>query len=326
MAVFKKNGSYSPIFRHISEVSGEDMVDKVCREANENYYRMLKAHDDLNNAAMMHWKQCCERAAIYVVVKKYYPDSVTEWFDEALREYGVKAGAALNRLLHFPGMKALFLPFMRKIAKNIFGPKGGFKNTFGVVNKDETHFDILDCPYCRYLQELNCPELKPDILITSGGALVKKDGEYIYKAAFSVDRTNELIRTARQVCGDGCEIAIDTVDTHFWNYKIDPKKAELLEKKLPDCDALRFSDGCWYKYTKKGVTKENAIRIVCDACKITSGDIIAFGDDYADIGMLKLAGVGVAMGNAIAEVKAVADIVIGTNDEDGIAEYLGGLV
>lgn len=223
MAVFKKNGSYSPIFRHISEVSGEDMVDKVCREANENYYRMLKAHDDLNNAAMMHWKQCCERAAIYVVVKKYYPDSVTEWFDEALREYGVKAGAALNRLLHFPGMKALFLPFMRKIAKNIFGPKGGFKNTFGVVNKDETHFDILDCPYCRYLQELNCPELKPDILITSG-------------------------------------------------------------------------------------------------------DIIAFGDDYADIGMLKLAGVGVAMGNAIAEVKAVADIVIGTNDEDGIAEYLGGLV
>lgn len=210
--------------------------------------------------------------------------------------------------------------------------------------------------------EQNCiaflGKLKPDILITSGGALVKKDGKYIYKAAFSVDRTNELIRTARQVCGDGCEIAIDTVDTHFWNYKIDPKeadrswgdsvwtdfsdfsaealkmcveilddkKAELLEKKLPDCDALRFSDGCWYKYTKKGVTKENAIRIVCDACKITSADIIAFGDDYADIGMLKLAGVGVAMGNAIAEVKAVADIVIGTNDEDGIAEYLGGLV
>lgn len=185
MAVFKKNGSYSPIFRHISEVSGEDMVDKVCREANENYYRMLKAHDDLNNAAVMHWKQCCERAAIYVVVKKYYPDSVTEWFDEALREYGVKAGAALNRLLHFPGMKALFLPFMRKIAKNIFGPKGGFKNTFGVVNKDETHFDILDCPYCRYLQELNCPELKPGFC---------RSDEYVYGNldAFIFERTQTL--------------------------------------------------------------------------------------------------------------------------------------
>ena len=31
---------------------------------------------------------------------------------------------------------------------------------------------------------------------------------------------------------------------------------------------------------------------------------------------------GVAMGNAIDEVKAIADVVIGTNDEDGIAEYL----
>ena len=51
-------------------------------------------------------------------------------------------------------------------------------------------------------------------------------------------------------------------------------------------------------------------------------DIIAFGDDYADIGMLKMAGIGVAMGNAIEAVKEIADVVIGTNDEDGIAEWL----
>lgn len=38
--------------------------------------------------------------------------------------------------------------------------------------------------------------------------------------------------------------------------------------------------------------------------------------------MLKLCGVGVAMGNAIDEVKSVADVVIGGNDEDGIVEYL----
>ena len=49
---------------------------------------------------------------------------------------------------------------------------------------------------------------------------------------------------------------------------------------------------------------------------------IAFGDDFADIGMLKLCGTGIAMGNAIPEVKAAADAVIGTNDADGIAAYL----
>ena len=38
--------------------------------------------------------------------------------------------------------------------------------------------------------------------------------------------------------------------------------------------------------------------------------------------MLELCGIGVAMGNAIDEVKERADIVIGSNDEDGIADYI----
>lgn len=198
-------------------------------------------------------------------------------------------------------------------------------------------------------------DLKPDILVASGGALVKKYDDYIFKAVFNVERTRELIRTVRTICGDDVEITIDTVDKHYWNYKINPKKqnadtwgdsiwtdfqefdkeclkmcveifdektAEGLKRKLTDCDVARFSDGFWYKFTRKGVTKEDSIRIVCDACGITTDDIIAFGDDYPDIGMLKMAGIGVAMGNAISRVKEIADIVIGNNDEDGIAAYL----
>lgn len=196
--------------------------------------------------------------------------------------------------------------------------------------------------------------LEPDILVSSGGAAVKKDGAYIFTAEFSKKRTRELISTARRVCGADCEITIDTLTTHYWNYSIDPRrqdqswgdsvwtdfenfdekalkmcvdifdeeKARALEKELTDCDAARFSDGFWYKYTKKGVTKEEAIRTVCGACGLTPGQVTAFGDDYADIGMLRMAGTGVAMGNAIEAVKESADIVIKTNDEDGIAEYL----
>ena len=37
---------------------------------------------------------------------------------------------------------------------------------------------------------------------------------------------------------------------------------------------------------------------------------------------LRLCGLGVAMGNAVPAVKAAADLVIGTNDEDGIAQWL----
>lgn len=197
-------------------------------------------------------------------------------------------------------------------------------------------------------------ELNPDVVISSAGALVKYNDTYIYKAEFTREETKDLIKQAREICGEDCEITIDTVDEHYWNYKIEPKQqdkswgdsiytdfcdfeyaalkmcveifdekaAEQLQKKLSMCDCARFSDGFWYKFTKKTATKENAILHLCKVCGITTNEIIAFGDDFADIGMLKLCGVGVAMGNAIEEVKEIADCVIGDNDHDGIAIYL----
>lgn len=197
-------------------------------------------------------------------------------------------------------------------------------------------------------------ELNPDVVISSAGALVKCQGTYIYKAEFTKAETKDLIQKAREICGEDCEITIDTVEKHYWNYKIDPKQqdkswgdsvytdfynfehkalkmcveifdeetAERLRQNLPDCDCVRFSGGYWYKFTKKTATKENAILHMCTACGIDTDEIIAFGDDYADIGMLKLCGTGVAMGNAIDEVKEAADCVIGSNDNDGIGYYL----
>lgn len=201
-------------------------------------------------------------------------------------------------------------------------------------------------------------KLNPDVVISSAGALVKCKDTYIYKAEFSAEETRNLIKAARDICGSECEITVDTEDGNYWNYKTDPKQqdkswgdsvytdfaefempslkmcveifdegtAKILQEKLPECDCIRFSDGYWYKFTKKIATKENAILHMCQACGITTDEIIAFGDDYADMGMLKLCGIGVAMGNAIDEVKAIADCVIGDNDHDGIADYLKSIV
>lgn len=68
--------------------------------------------------------------------------------------------------------------------------------------------------------------LQPDILITSGGALVKYRHVYIYKAEFSKEETRQMIAAARKICGADCEITIDTVDSHYWNYKTDPKEQD----------------------------------------------------------------------------------------------------
>ena len=50
--------------------------------------------------------------------------------------------------------------------------------------------------------------------------------------------------------------------------------------------------------------------------------IISFGDDFNDIGMLKLCGKGIAVSNAILEIKKIADEITLSNNEDGVAKYL----
>lgn len=50
--------------------------------------------------------------------------------------------------------------------------------------------------------------------------------------------------------------------------------------------------------------------------------VVAFGDNLNDIAMLRAADVGVAVGNALDEVKAAADVVIGPNTDDAVARYI----
>jgi Cof subfamily protein (haloacid dehalogenase superfamily) len=72
----------------------------------------------------------------------------------------------------------------------------------------------------------------------------------------------------------------------------------------------------------KSTSKLNAIRHLAELLDIPVSQIVAFGDDYNDIDMLRGCGTGVAMANAIAEVKEAADAVTGTNNEDGVAQYI----
>ncbi|BBV85998.1 pyridoxal phosphatase [Enterobacter kobei] len=55
---------------------------------------------------------------------------------------------------------------------------------------------------------------------------------------------------------------------------------------------------------------------------LSMNQVIAFGDNFNDLSMLQSAGLGVAMGNAVDEVKACADLVIGNNTETGIADVV----
>ncbi len=70
------------------------------------------------------------------------------------------------------------------------------------------------------------------------------------------------------------------------------------------------------------VNKGVGLLAVCGALGIDPAQTIAFGDSQNDIDMLRAAGMGIAMGNADEEVRAAADRVTLSNNENGIAHAL----
>jgi Cof subfamily protein (haloacid dehalogenase superfamily) len=81
-----------------------------------------------------------------------------------------------------------------------------------------------------------------------------------------------------------------------------------------------------YEVFDPAVNKWEGIMHVARRHQISPEQIIAIGDDLNDVPMISRAGLGVAMGNAKAAVKAVAKRVIGSNAEEGLAVFLEELV
>jgi hypothetical protein len=71
-----------------------------------------------------------------------------------------------------------------------------------------------------------------------------------------------------------------------------------------------------------GVSKWQGLQYVAAQEGVAPAEIIAVGDDHNDLDMIRYAGLGIAMGNAVAEVQAAADVVTGSNAEDGLVQAL----
>lgn len=202
--------------------------------------------------------------------------------------------------------------------------------------------------------------ITPDVLITNGGGMVNcrvSDSVYkkIYTCEFTVQEIHTLINAAFEICGENVTLSVDNekglysnsedeLGDKFWTYNdfsdfnepgmkmcvetLDKDKVTKIASSigLDKVDFLPFSDIPWYKLSKKGATKEKAIEELCSYLKITPLQIAAFGDDFNDIGMLRLCGKGIAMENAIEEVKQIADEVCACNEEDGVAKWISKLL
>lgn len=82
------------------------------------------------------------------------------------------------------------------------------------------------------------------------------------------------------------------------------------------------SEAYFLELVPLNIDKAQSIDTLLNKIGIKQEECIACGDGYNDITMIQYAGLGVAMKNAIEEVRNVADIIADTNDNDGVAKIV----
>lgn len=101
------------------------------------------------------------------------------------------------------------------------------------------------------------------------------------------------------------------------------EEAEVMAE-LPDCVSSRWHPS-FTDITNIEADKGKALVAMAEHEGLEVSETMAFGDGGNDISILRQAGIGVAMGNASDEVKAAADVVTASVDEDGVKNILSRL-
>ncbi len=106
----------------------------------------------------------------------------------------------------------------------------------------------------------------------------------------------------------------------------EPSRLIVLEKEMFDQLKGRMgvyrSEPYFLELVPKGIDKAASLQILLHEIGSSADEMIACGDGFNDISMIKLAGLGVAMANAQLEVQENADFITVSNDEDGIAQVV----
>ena len=87
---------------------------------------------------------------------------------------------------------------------------------------------------------------------------------------------------------------------------------------------ITFLSGGYHnlEFTKKDTSKGAGLVFLCDHLNLSLEQTMAVGDTQNDIDILKTAAIGVAMGNAREDVKAIADYITSSNEESGVAHAI----
>jgi Cof subfamily protein (haloacid dehalogenase superfamily) len=82
------------------------------------------------------------------------------------------------------------------------------------------------------------------------------------------------------------------------------------------------SEPFYCEILNKRASKGQAVQRLASSLQISQQEVMALGDHPNDLDMVQYAGIGVAMGNAVDEIKNIADYITSTNNEDGVAKAI----
>ena len=98
-----------------------------------------------------------------------------------------------------------------------------------------------------------------------------------------------------------------------------PHVEELMQQEFAGKLSICRSAPFFIETMPLGVGKDTSLEILLRAKGLTPANLMACGDGWNDLPMIRLAGMGVAMGNATDDIRKIADVTTDDNNHDGVA-------
>ncbi len=95
-----------------------------------------------------------------------------------------------------------------------------------------------------------------------------------------------------------------------------------LKNEINDKMSMHISKPFFLEFMEKGIDKAAGVDMLAKNLNIKTEEIIAIGDSYNDLGMIKYAGLGICVANAPDDMKKYADYITDSNMEDGVAKAI----
>jgi len=132
--------------------------------------------------------------------------------------------------------------------------------------------------------------------------------------------TQELLLPDMMTYLENNEMEIEKIDIYFADMK-ERAEAFRLSKDWDDVAVCAGSDFNFEVNSLRG-NKGQGLKLLAEKLGISLKNVAAFGDALNDLPLIKAAGVSVAMGNAVTELKEEAKFITNRNDEDGVANFI----